>query len=61
VQALLENIVKTGEQEATEVVRILKAEDEAILKEPAKKLCMHFKKLRQAYYKEKYQTTPCQE
>ncbi len=57
MNALLENIVDAGEEEATdvtEVVRILKAEDEALLKEPSKKLCPDFKKLRQAYYKEKY-------
>ncbi|PSC74389.1 ethylene-responsive transcription factor RAP2-12-like isoform X2 [Micractinium conductrix] len=46
-----------GEGGAAEVVRILKAEDEALLKEPTKKLNPDFKKLRQAYYKEKYHQT----
>lgn len=36
-----------GEGGAAEVVRILKAEDEALLKEPTKKLNPDFKKLRQ--------------
>lgn len=54
VQALLENIVADGEEDATEVVKILLAEDEALLKEPSKRLCRDFKRLRQAFYKEKY-------
>lgn len=52
VQTLLDNIA--GEDEAEEVVKILKAEDEALLKEPSKRLCRNFKRLRQAFYKEKY-------
>lgn len=52
VQTLLDNIA--GEDEAGEVVKILKAEDEALLKEPSKRLCRNFKRLRQAFYKEKY-------
>jgi len=36
---LLENIADSREEESVEVVRILKAEDEALLKEPSKKLC----------------------
>lgn len=55
MQALMENIVAQDDAaQGTEVLRILKAEDEALLKEPTKKLCSDFKKLRQAYYKEKY-------
>lgn len=51
----MENIVAQDDAaQGTEVLRILKAEDEALLKEPTKKLCSDFKKLRQAYYKEKY-------
>jgi hypothetical protein len=57
VQLLLENIVKTEQEDSTEVAQILRAEDEALVNEPQKKLCPHFKKLRQAYYKEKYQST----
>ena len=56
VQALLDNSVDAEEDAASEVVRILQAEDEALLKQPDKKLCPNFKKLRQAYYKEKYHT-----
>lgn len=52
VQALLDNI--SGEEEAADVVRILKAEDEALLQQPSKRLCRNFKRLRQAFYKEKY-------
>lgn len=36
------------------MVRILKAEDEALLQQPSKRLCRNFKRLRQAFYKEKY-------
>lgn len=50
----MQNIVETQNEETADVVRILKAEDEALLKEPSRKLCPDFKKLRQAYYKEKY-------
>lgn len=57
MQALLENIVDAEEEAASEVVRILQAEDEALLAHPDKKLCPNFKKLRQAYYKEKYHTS----
>lgn len=52
VAALLENIA--GEEDAEEVMRILRAEDEALLQEPGKGLCRNFKRLRQAFYKEKY-------
>lgn len=52
MQALLDNI--SGEEEAADVVRILKAEDEALLQQPSKRLCRNFKRLRQAFYKEKY-------
>lgn len=51
----MENIEEAAEEAAPEVLLILRAEDEALLKEPSKKLCPDFKKLRQAYYKEKYQ------
>lgn len=34
--------------------RPLQAEDEALLKQPSKGLCRNFKRLRQAFYKEKY-------
>ena len=52
VHALLENIA--GEEHAEEVVEILRAEDAALLREPSKGLCHNFKRLRQAFYKEKY-------
>lgn len=52
VHTLLENIA--GEDNADEVVQILKAEDAALLREPNRGLCHNFKRLRQAFYKEKY-------
>ena len=53
--ALLENIQgEEGSAEMAEVVRVLRAEDEALLAEPSKGLCRNFKRLRQAFYKEKY-------
>lgn len=54
---MLENIADSRDEDSIEVVRILKAEDEALLKEPSKKLCPDFKRLRQAFYKEKYHLT----
>ena len=57
MQALLENMMDAEEDAAIEVSRILQAEDEALLAHPDKKLCPIFKKLRQAYYKEKYHTS----
>lgn len=52
VHTLLENIADEGN--ADEVMEILKAEDAALLREPTKGLCLNFKRLRQAFYKEKY-------
>lgn len=52
MHTLLENIA--GEDNADEVVQILKAEDAALLREPNRGLCHNFKRLRQAFYKEKY-------
>jgi hypothetical protein len=54
VQSLLQNISSSAEEDVAEVMKILQAEDLALVKEPSKKLCPHFKKLRQAFYKEKY-------
>ncbi len=54
MQSLLHTISSSTEEDVAEVTKILQAEDLALLKEPSKKLCPHFKKLRQAFYKEKY-------